>query len=851
MPDEEETFEIKLQVRYNGLKATQYFSKFTPESENVFREDLFSLRLPYPKREKTTFISYGCIECAWPAVRKDGTLHKQIALKSQAPKDLLKELSISNITTKYIYPRKRKHPQNSNPYAGSQPSKNLYFNPPRPPRPKASGSGSFLPSNAQGDLSRFQDGGWDASRRPHKMAKLDHGDIASASSSSETPFPTFTNLPPLPPRKAPERIHVPTPSSSKGPRPSESSHPSNDRVENSAKRTDMPAPSTFSFQKPPGVAQAQATPSIFQKPPDFARAGPSNFSLRKPPDVAQAGPSVFGFQKPPGVEQAAPLSVPSIFSFSNFAHVGQTAVSSIPGIFGFNNGLPMNSSVGQSAPYASSVFGVNNPPADSDVQMDDLPAPSISSSKNPPHGPKASMGQSATAHESPTPTQMPPYTRPPYTRPPYTRRAYRMPPYTGPAYPLESINSSSTGPGVVGADYTKKPAETASSPPIKQEYNELLLDFLRDEAPRTQKVTSAETHQPKAKSLHFQPAGRLTEEKNNQMDKEKGASLVQDFLNSLKSKTNVSSQGPASSTTPHQEQWSQTPLPKVEAQNTHTPPWQPQTYSQTSTSAPPFQKEQRSEHADWYDSSEVPPFRGPQVDTVMPSVLPTPPLSAAPLNLNTWSWSASTQALTPGGASHNPPAVVEQASKAPAPSSHPPTPYRSLDPAPPVPLAPQIQAVSSSSSATDIPADARPDSMKRKRNALPRKEDAIAIQNLLREASNIKREIAAKMAREGVVIAELKELNSTVVPRHIKLGHDTPEEVKEELARLKHELANERRLREEAENAIMDVRRECKEPFVVPSLLDAFVEVSKLTTRSLRPPQPPQPSHSDTDLSMG
>lgn len=65
--------------------------------------------------------------------------------------------------------------------------------------------------------------------------------------------------------------------------------------------------------------------------------------------------------------------------------------------------------------------------------------------------------------------------------------------------------------------------------------------------------------------------------------------------------------------------------------------------------------------------------------------------------------------------------------------------------------------------------------MKRKRNALPRKEDAIAIQNLLREASNIKREIAAKMAREGVVIAELKELNSTVVPRHIKLGHDTPE----------------------------------------------------------------------------
>ena len=40
----------------------------------------------------------------------------------------------------------------------------------------------------------------------------------------------------------------------------------------------------------------------------------------------------------------------------------------------------------------------------------------------------------------------------------------------------------------------------------------------------------------------------------------------------------------------------------------------------------------------------------------------------------------------------------------------------------------------------------------------------------------------------------------------------------------------EKRLRQEAEDAIEDIRRECREPFVVPSLLDAFVELAKLTT---------------------
>ncbi len=47
-------------------------------------------------------------------------------------------------------------------------------------------------------------------------------------------------------------------------------------------------------------------------------------------------------------------------------------------------------------------------------------------------------------------------------------------------------------------------------------------------------------------------------------------------------------------------------------------------------------------------------------------------------------------------------------------------------------------------------------------------------------------------------------------------------------------LDEERRRRDEAENALADVRRECRQPFVVPSLLDTFVELSKLTTRGLK-----------------
>ena len=50
---------------------------------------------------------------------------------------------------------------------------------------------------------------------------------------------------------------------------------------------------------------------------------------------------------------------------------------------------------------------------------------------------------------------------------------------------------------------------------------------------------------------------------------------------------------------------------------------------------------------------------------------------------------------------------------------------------------------------------------------------------------------------------------------------------------LRRMLDEERGLREETQRALEDVKRECRHPFVVPSLFDAFVEVSKMTTRGL------------------
>lgn len=57
--------------------------------------------------------------------------------------------------------------------------------------------------------------------------------------------------------------------------------------------------------------------------------------------------------------------------------------------------------------------------------------------------------------------------------------------------------------------------------------------------------------------------------------------------------------------------------------------------------------------------------------------------------------------------------------------------------------------------------------------------------------------------------------------------------IKARLAMVEKELLDEKRRRAEVESALQDVERECREPFVVPALLQAFVSISKLTTEAL------------------
>ncbi len=51
---------------------------------------------------------------------------------------------------------------------------------------------------------------------------------------------------------------------------------------------------------------------------------------------------------------------------------------------------------------------------------------------------------------------------------------------------------------------------------------------------------------------------------------------------------------------------------------------------------------------------------------------------------------------------------------------------------------------------------------------------------------------------------------------------------------LQTELAAERQKRKESEAIISDIRRECRAPFVVPALLDAFLSVSHATNSSMK-----------------
>ncbi|CAA7270426.1 unnamed protein product [Cyclocybe aegerita] len=152
------SLELRLTVRYEGLKATQYFAKFTSESDKVFRDDLLALKLPHPRMEHTNLLSHGSVECFWESVQKDGALHQQLVNKA-LPSDKenqvilaenLKDLSIAKLTVKqldYRNPNNSAAMRRQNPPSQYSPSSitkrpfpfgrspNPVANPGLPPRP--------------------------------------------------------------------------------------------------------------------------------------------------------------------------------------------------------------------------------------------------------------------------------------------------------------------------------------------------------------------------------------------------------------------------------------------------------------------------------------------------------------------------------------------------------------------------------------------------------------------------------------------------------------------------------------------------------------------------------------------
>lgn len=117
----------------------------------------------------------------------------------------------------------------------------------------------------------------------------------------------------------------------------------------------------------------------------------------------------------------------------------------------------------------------------------------------------------------------------------------------------------------------------------------------------------------------------------------------------------------------------------------------------------------------------------------------------------------------------------------------------------------------------------------------PNSSDLPKIQTLSRELWDIRRKLTADGVRESVIVDKLKLLHAAYVPEPMSTSSDRALQVlKTRLREIEKDLENERCLRLKAEATLQDIRRECKAPFVVPALLDAFISISNLTTQALQ-----------------
>ncbi|KAK0475813.1 hypothetical protein IW261DRAFT_459238 [Armillaria novae-zelandiae] len=107
------------------------------------------------------------------------------------------------------------------------------------------------------------------------------------------------------------------------------------------------------------------------------------------------------------------------------------------------------------------------------------------------------------------------------------------------------------------------------------------------------------------------------------------------------------------------------------------------------------------------------------------------------------------------------------------------------------------------------------------------------VTRLIQELECLNQEVASLAARQTEIRENLKDAGATDIPALDSSAKSFASRIR--LRSLEVEIEKERQKRLEYELVLGDIRRECKVPFIVPSLLDAFIEVSKLTNAAVKP----------------
>ncbi|KAJ7100773.1 hypothetical protein B0H15DRAFT_460799 [Mycena belliarum] len=103
-----------------------------------------------------------------------------------------------------------------------------------------------------------------------------------------------------------------------------------------------------------------------------------------------------------------------------------------------------------------------------------------------------------------------------------------------------------------------------------------------------------------------------------------------------------------------------------------------------------------------------------------------------------------------------------------------------------------------------------------------------ALQTELRE---VRAQLSSEIAKERVILQTLRDLG--VEDDSLAATADMDFVTTARIQQIEDELQEERARRRRLEDFVGDIRRECRAPFVVPALLDAFIEISRLTNETL------------------